>query len=426
MSNLPLFPDDFSSESQPSASQYSVTDLTAYIRRHLESDETLQDVWVEGEISNLTRAPSGHIYFTLKDANAQLKAVMWKMSAVRLHFTPQHGERVLANGKITVYEPRGEYQLVANILQPVGLGDLHRQFELLKAALAAEGLFDLDQKRPIPVFPRRIGIVTSPRAAAFQDVLNILRRRYPLAQVILSPTLVQGIDAPPLIIDALAKLYVRDDLDVILLVRGGGSLEDLWCFNDELLVRTVAASPIPIITGVGHEIDFTLVDFAADFRAPTPSAAAEVITQITVDDLRYTIDTWQQRALDAMQTRIDEQRQTLTTQRRSLRHLSPQSAISNRRQRVDELSLRLQRGIQKQLTALRQQLTVQQTILQTGNPLAVLARGYAIVRRAGDGKQITDAIHADSGTNLDIQLHRGSLRATVKDRKLATEPEKKL
>ncbi|MCB9437934.1 MAG: exodeoxyribonuclease VII large subunit [Anaerolineales bacterium] len=411
---LPLFSDDSSNEGP-----FTVSALTTHIRQKLERDPMLQDIWVEGEVSNLTRAPSGHIYFTLKDANAQLKAVIWKSSADRLRFVPRQGDLVLANGRIAVYEPRGEYQLVATTLEPSGVGDLHREFELLKARLDAEGLFDREQ-RPLPYFPRKIGVVTSPKAAAFQDVLNVLNRRFPVAEVLLSPTMVQGNDAPPLIMAALERLYQRDDIDVILLVRGGGSMEDLWCFNDEGVVRTVAASPIPLVAGVGHEIDFTLVDFAADYRAPTPSAAAELITP-EVELLRQSVDVLYQEMHGAMVGVLQERRRDLMTTQRALRHLSPRHAVLSWQARLDTLQPRLLRAMQHQLESKNQQLAQHNATLQGANPLAILARGYAIVRRVGDGKQISDAQDADTGTLLDIQLHRGSLRATVKDRELGHE-----
>ncbi|NJL94564.1 MAG: exodeoxyribonuclease VII large subunit [Anaerolineae bacterium] len=247
-----------------------MSEVTAHIRQLFDTQPGLQDVWIEGEVSNLRRAPSGHLYFTLKDKTAQLKAVMWKSSAGRLRFEPQHGDLVLAHGRISVYETQGNYQLYADALQPAGIGDLNRQYELRKAKLEAEGWFDPARKRPLPPFPRRIGVVTSASTAAFQDVQNVLRRRYPIAEVLLSGTLVQGETAPAQIVAAIQRINQRADVDVLLIVRGGGSLEDLWCFNDEAVVRAVAESRIPTITGVGHEIDFTLVDFAADQRAPTP------------------------------------------------------------------------------------------------------------------------------------------------------------
>jgi exodeoxyribonuclease VII large subunit len=246
--------DQLSLFAQENAPQ-SVSQVTRYIGQLFDRDPRLQDVAVEGEVSNYKRAASGHLYFTLKDSQAQLKCVMWKSDAVRLRTEPQQGAQLIAQGKIGVYTPTGEYQLYAKSLQAVGLGDLHRQFELLKAKLEAEGLFDSQRKRPIPAFPRRVGIVTSPDAAGFQDMLNILVRRYPSAQIILSPSLVQGAAAPPAIVLALQALYQREDVDVIVIARGGGSLEDLWCFNDERVVRAIAAAPIPTVTGVGHEID---------------------------------------------------------------------------------------------------------------------------------------------------------------------------
>jgi exodeoxyribonuclease VII large subunit len=429
MQNLPLFPDDdpfdFSDDDLgelevDSQGTFTVGALTNYIRRKFETDRTLQDVWVEGEISNLTRASSGHVYFTLKDADAQLKAVMWKSSAVRLRFDPQHGDQVLAHGNISVYEPRGEYQLYATTLQPTGLGDLNQQFELLKEKLAAEGLFDPERKQSLPFFPRRIGVVTSPTTAAFQDVLNVLRRRFPVAQVILSPAQVQGKDAPPQIIAALERLYQQDDIDVILLVRGGGSLEDLWCFNDENVVRKVVSSPIPLVAGVGHEIDFTLVDFAADQRAPTPSAAAELVTP-EADALSYSVQILQQQAYNAMQDVLDIQRQSLRQQRRTLQHLSPQHDIQNFKQRIDTLSMRLERGVQTWFDRKQHQFQQQAAALQSASPTAILSRGYAIVSRAGDGKRLTDAIDAAEGVTLDIQLHIGTLKASVKSRDLETD-----
>ncbi len=401
MTTLPLFPET-----------YTVSQLTAIIRRMFDDNEALQNVRVEGEISNLTRAPSGHIYFTLKDANAQIRVVMWRSSAERLAFDPRHGERVMARGNISVYEVRGEYQLYATTLQRIGEGDLHQQFELLKARLAAEGLFDAERKRALPFFPQRIGVVTSAKAAAFQDVLNVLKRRFPVVEVVLSPTLVQGDEAPPQIIAALERLYRCDDIDVILLVRGGGSLEDLWCFNDELVVRKVVEAPIPVVAGVGHEIDFTLVDFAADQRAPTPSAAAEMVTPEAAA-LAEAVRWLQERATAAVIEHIQTQRQQLGTLQRALRHLSPQSNIVNLRQRIDDLTIRLQRGIKRQIAAERQQLAATSTALQSANPLAILARGYAIVRRADDGQRLSNAAEVSSGTKLDIQLHQGHLRATV-------------
>ena len=261
--------------------QWTVSKLTFYIRKLLEENEVLQDVWVQGEISNLSRPASGHIYFTLKDSNAALKCVMWKTSAVRLRMGLQDGMEVEVHGRIGVYEVSGQYQLYADQIRPLGEGALYQEFLRLKAMLEAEGLFAPERKRPIPLLPKKIGIVTSRTGAALHDMLHTLGRRLPIVEVLVAPSAVQGIEAPPAIVSALDSLILQSP-DVILLARGGGSIEDLWAFNDERVVRAVANSPIPIICGVGHETDFTLSDFAADLRAPTPTAAAELATQITV------------------------------------------------------------------------------------------------------------------------------------------------
>jgi len=256
----------------------TVSDINAYIRRKFEADITLQDVWIEAEISNWKQAASGHIYFTLKDTKAGIRCVIWRAQAQQLLYYPQReGEAVLAHGKISVYEAGGNYQFYVDDLEPVGQGALHAQFERIKARLEEEGLFDAELRQPLPAFPQTIGVVTSPGAAALQDILNVLRRRYPIAQVVLSPTQVQGNSAPPQIIKALTAI-VNQRVDVILLARGGGSLEDLWAFNNETVARAIAACPIPVVSGVGHETDFTIADFVADARAPTPSVAAEIVS----------------------------------------------------------------------------------------------------------------------------------------------------
>ncbi|PJF45197.1 MAG: exodeoxyribonuclease VII large subunit [Phototrophicales bacterium] len=418
MQNLPLFFDeDFDPEEdhfpmQAPTGPLSVSELTAYIKKQFDSDPQLQKITVEGEIGTFSRAPSGHLYFTLKDDNAQLKAVMWRSQAEYLSFTPRQGDLVHAKGYVSVYEPRGEYQLYATSLRPAGVGDLHARFEHLKAQLAQEGLFDAERKRPLPFFPRKIGIVTSLKAAALQDVLNVLQRRFPVAEVIISPTMVQGEEAPPRIIAALKRFYQRQDIDVILLVRGGGSIEDLWAFNDENVVRTVAASPVPIVTGVGHEIDFTLVDFASDYRAPTPSAAAEVVVP-EADILRLNVDSLEQRLYTLMHSHLAEMRQRLLNQERTLRLLSPQRQVEYLRQQVNMLSKRLERQILGYITNAKSQLAHQQARIESLNPRAILARGYAVVRRASDNQQITSSVDVESGTQITIQFHDGNVSAKV-------------
>jgi exodeoxyribonuclease VII large subunit len=268
MEQLPLF--------QPPA--WTVSDLTRYLRELLENDFNLQDLWVEGEVSNISRPSSGHLYFTLKDAGASLRCVMWRNAVLRQAYLPGDGEAVEVHGAIGVYEAGGIYQLYADLLRPAGEGALFQEFLRLKARLEAEGLFDPARKRPLPAWPATIGIVTSPTGAALRDMLDTTRRRFPLARVVLAPTPVQGDEAPAGIVSALERLNRLVGPALILLARGGGSIEDLWAFNDERVVRAVVASQAPVITGVGHETDFTLADFAADLRAPTPTAAAELAT----------------------------------------------------------------------------------------------------------------------------------------------------
>ncbi|MGB8982070.1 MAG: exodeoxyribonuclease VII large subunit, partial [Anaerolineales bacterium] len=311
-----------------STQQWTVSKLTFYIRKLLEENEVLQDVWVQGEISNLSRPASGHVYFTLKDASAALKCVMWKTSAARLGIALQDGMEVEVHGRIGLYEVSGQYQLYADQIRPVGEGALYQEFMRLKAMLEAEGLFAPERKRPIPMFPQTIGIVTSATGAALRDMLNTLRRRLPLVQVLLAPSPVQGVEAPPALVKAIQSLNAQSP-NVILLARGGGSIEDLWAFNDERVVRAVAASRAPVICGVGHETDFTLCDFAADVRAPTPTAAAELATQITLLDLRAGLQNYKTRILAATLNLLAEQKNSLASLTAQLRYVSPDRQIQS-------------------------------------------------------------------------------------------------
>ncbi len=387
---------------------YTISELTTLVRELIESAEPLQAVRVQGEVSNMKRYSSGHWYFTLKDGGAQLKCVMWRSNAEKQRYKPEDGDQVEARGNIGVYDAQGVYQLYAESLKPVGQGDLYRQFEELKARLDAEGLFDPARKRPLPAFPRQIGVVTSPQAAAFQDIQNVLRRRFPLAQIILSPTPVQGADAPPQIAAALERLNQYTHVDVILLIRGGGSIEDLWAFNDEGVARAVAASRIPVVTGVGHEIDFTMVDFVADQRAPTPSAAAEIATP-NLDDLRYTTRALTTALDGLMLTRLTDLQAQVSATSRTLGHLSPVGRIRTLRQRVDDLTERAGTAQSAQLRLHRERLTGQSRALKAANPAAILKRGYAIVRRASDGTPITRAADVQAGDDLHVQFMDGEI-----------------
>ncbi|TVR20506.1 MAG: exodeoxyribonuclease VII large subunit [Anaerolineaceae bacterium] len=392
----------------------SVTDVTRHITALLNADDILSDVWVTGEISNMTRASSGHWYFTLKDANAQLRCVMWRSAASRQQTTPKDGDSVEVHGKVQVYAARGEYQLYADALRPVGMGDLYQQFERLKAKLQGEGLFDADRKREHPAFPHQIGVVTSPTAAAFQDIQNVLRRRFPLARVILSPTPVQGTTAPPQIVRAIQRLNDHSAVDVILLCRGGGSIEDLWAFNDEAVARAVAASRIPIITGVGHETDFTIVDFVADLRAPTPSAAAEMATP-DIAELRQMVDDRDALMAASMDDRIAAGQRELDALRRDLTRRSPTESIAAYRGQVADLDRRLSRQQTALIAQKRERLAAQSRALHSANPRSILARGYAIVTRSGDGVRVVDTMDVKVGDAITIQLNDGDLKARVED-----------
>ncbi|HET6594294.1 MAG TPA: exodeoxyribonuclease VII large subunit [Anaerolineales bacterium] len=370
------------------SAQWTVSKLTFYIRKLLEEDEILQDVWVQGEISNLSRPASGHIYFTLKDSSAALRCVMWKTSAVRLRLPLQDGKAVEVHGRIGLYEVNGQYQLYADQIRPVGEGALYQEFMRLKAMLETEGLFAPERKRPIPMFPKTIGIVTSATGAALRDMLNTLRRRLPLVEVILAPSPVQGVEAPPALVRAIQSLNYQLP-DVILLARGGGSIEDLWAFNDERVVRAVANSAVPVICGVGHETDFTLCDFAADLRAPTPTAAAELATQITMIDLRAAISSLRSRLTAATLNLLAEHKTSLSSLASELRYVSPERRVQSGRQRVDELTRRARSSLFHQVQLHSAHIRGMQRRLQALNPMAVLGRGYAVVTRKNDDSVVS-------------------------------------
>lgn len=394
-----------------SVQQWTVSKLTFYIRTLIESDVSLQDVTVTGEISNLSRPASGHIYFTLKDANASLKCVMWKTSAARLRLSMQEGMAVEVHGKIGIYEVSGQYQLYADQIKPVGEGVLYQEFLRLKALLESEGLFDPERKRPIPELPRKIGIVTSATGAALRDMLNTLRRRLPLVEVILAPSPVQGVDAPPALVAALESLN-RQKPDVILLARGGGSIEDLWAFNDERVVRAVAASKAPVICGVGHETDFTLCDFAADLRAPTPTAAAELATQITLSDLAAYVRDANQRLISSTLNLLTVQQADLSALATQLRYSSPERRLRSERQRLDDFSRRAWSALVHRVQLQSAHVDGMARRLEALSPLGVLARGYAVVTRKSDGRVISHV--ADASAEMRVRVSDGEFEVNLK------------
>jgi len=399
MLQLPLF--------EPA--HWTVSELTRYIRSLFEEDAQLQDVWVQGEISNFSRPSSGHLYFTLKDSSSSLRCVMWRSQAARLQVLPRDGDAVEAHGSLNVYEAGGQYQLYADVLRPVGQGALYAEFLRRKAILEAEGLFDPERKRLLPRWPQIIGLVTSPTGAALRDILNTLRRRYPIARVVIAPTPVQGDEAPAGIVQALQSLVVRTQADVILLARGGGSIEDLWAFNDERVVRAIAASPIPVICGVGHETDFTLADFVADLRAPTPTAAAELATPNRTD-LLAGLGELQNQLHRNLRAILSDRRWELSHTRSQLGALSPQGRVRSDRQRIDSLALRSNRAALHNLQMQRAYTNSLGQRLAALHPLAVLQRGYAVVTRS-DGQVVRKTAQIQPGDLLRVQVSDGHIGA---------------
>jgi len=439
----------------PERKTWSVSELTARIKALLEGN--FSDVWVEGEISNFKAAQSGHLYFTLKDAKAQIRCVCFRNHARLLKFKPEHGLHITVRGSLGVYEQRGEYQIYVEHIEPVGLGALQLAFEQLKAKLAAEGLFDAARKKALPLLPRRIGIVTSPTGAAVRDILRILRRRFPNAHAILFPVRVQGDEAAGEIAAALKYFGRAGVVDVIILARGGGSLEDLWAFNEEVVARAIAAAEVPVISGVGHETDFTISDFVADVRAPTPSAAAEIVVrtrqefdrQITemqrrmLHRARYLLLEWSHRLQEllahpglrrpqemlrqsqlqadelaarlaqALATRVENSRQRFTVAATRLASFDLRGRIRalaiELEHRVGELGVRIERA----LTEKRRQLAELALKLDERSPLRVLERGYAIVYDAA-GNVVRSAGQVALGETIAVQLSRGKLAAEVK------------
>jgi exodeoxyribonuclease VII large subunit len=386
-----------------------VSDLNRRVRVLLDGDPALADVWIEGEVSQPSYPPSGHCFFVLKDAASQVKAVLFREELARATIRPEHGMQVICHGKVRAYEPQGSYQVYVESITPAGAGDLHQQYEALRARLAGEGLFEDGRKRPLPRWPRRIGVVTSPVGAVWRDIGNVMRRRYPIGVLILSPTIVQGPTAAGAIVRALQRLYADNAVDLVILARGGGSLEDLWSFNDERVVRAVVAAPVPVVVGVGHESDVTLADFAADLRAPTPSAAAEQ----AVPDLAgfpAILDRLRDRASAALVARVVDRSNFLAQEGRALVRLLPDTAAA--RQRAAELVDRGHRALAARAAHDQATLAGMGDSLRALSPAATLERGYAVARLA-DGTIVRDPAQARVGEPLEVVVARGSLATRV-------------
>jgi len=387
---------------------YTVSDLTREIRDILESN--FPSIWVEGEIFNCHLHSSGHLYFTLKDDRAQIRAVMFRSQVQYLSFVPEDGMHVLCLGRLGVYEARGEYQLYLDFMEPRGVGALLLAFEQLKARLAREGLFDQERKRRIPFLPRVVGIVTSPTGAVIRDMLQILGRRFPNLQVVVRPVKVQGEGAAEEISQAIEDLNQWPGVDVIVVARGGGSLEDLWAFNEEKVARAIAASKIPVVSAVGHEVDYTIADFVADLRAPTPSAAAELIVPLKADLERAILDL-RTRLLHAMEKNLKDRRAHVSNFMGRLQ--DPRRRVRQERLLLDELLSSLQRAMKAELKLKRSLLEQRAAVLETLSPLKILARGYSIVRRHPQREIIREASSLSKGDLLDITFHRGTALCTV-------------
>jgi exodeoxyribonuclease VII large subunit len=388
---------------------WTVSNLTNYLRDLLDIDYRLQDISVAGEIFNFTRARSGHLYFTLRDENAQLKCVLWRSNAGRLTFRPGDGDAVEARGRVSIYEAGGIYQLYVERLEPAGRGDLAQAFERLKMKLANEGLFDVEFKKPIPPIPTKIGIVTSADAAALKDILNVLGRRWSMISVLVAPSLVQGNEAPAQLVQSIRWLDTRNDIDTIIIARGGGPMEDLWAFNDEQVARSIFEAKHPIIVGVGHETDFTIADFVADQRAPTPSAAAELAVPDSID-IRKSLRSFRAILTDRMANVVAQHSTSLELLEKTLVHLSPHLMVNNNLQRVDWLSSRLDQANFNSLQNRKNRFSVALTALDSVSPLATLARGYAIVQ-GQDGYIIHSVDDVAAGDRLTIRVSDGDFGA---------------
>jgi exodeoxyribonuclease VII large subunit len=414
---------------------YSVSTLNREVRLLIESG--IGSVWVQGELSNLSRPSSGHWYFSLKDGEAQLRCCMYRQRNVLARFTPREGQMLLARGRVSLYEPRGEFQLQIDHLEDAGLGALQRAFDELKRKLEVEGLFAPERKRPLPTAPRVIGVITSPSGAAIRDILHILARRFPSARVLIHPVPVQGDAAPRAIARALDLASARAECDVLILARGGGSLEDLWAFNDERVARAIHRCALPVVAGIGHETDFTIADFVADVRAPTPSGAAELVVPDTSHWLhrlaqlhrRFIAGMQRSIGVDGARTQTLSQRLSRSVRVQLGQHAAHLRSLSHRLQqthpgvrlaqydrRLKEVEQRLQRAIRVLVTHQASRLDSAARALQAVSPLATLGRGFAVITRTSDGALVTSAQQLSLGEDFDAQLANGSLRAKVIER----------
>ncbi len=389
----------------------TVSQLNRYVKSMLESDPRLTTVYISGEISNFTNHyKTSHYYLSLKDETALVKAVMFRSYASKLAFMPENGMKVIVKARVSLYEKDGAFQIYIEDMQPDGVGALQVAYEQLKTRLAEEGLFDEARKRPIPRFPLRIGVITSPTGAAVRDILNVLGRRYPLAQIVFVPVLVQGADAPPQLVQAVKRMNETRAADVIIIGRGGGSIEELWAFNDEQVARAVAASAIPVISAVGHETDFTICDFAADLRAPTPSAAAELAVPEQMQLISYT-EQLSSRAVRAVRQHTINLGKSLDVLRGKRCLSTPLFYVEDRGMRLDYLTKTFAQTMRGSLAQAEKRLTASAGKLDVLSPLKVLGRGYALVQK--DGKTVHSTADVTVGNQMDVRLTDGVVVCTV-------------
>ena len=395
---------------------YEVSQVTAYLRELLAYDDVLADIWIEGEVSNLRRPGSGHAYFTLRDSQSSLRGVLFRNSRGLEHL--QDGAAVVAHGRVSLYEVRGDLQLIADIVQPEGVGELQMRLEQLTLQLEREGLFDPSRKRPLPEIPKRIGVVTSPTGSVWHDIQSVIGRRWPLVELLLAPAMVQGDGAASTIVEAFAALNAEPDVDVIIVARGGGSLEDLWPFNEESVARAVFASSNPVVSAIGHETDFTICDMVADVRAPTPSAAAELVVPDRAEMLARVVGAAQviENSLDAQMGRASDEVDAL---RSRVGRAAPE--LDGLRLRVDDLLQDAQTALTHRVELLRARVSGLSSALSPLSPYGTLRRGYAIVSSRNSDEVITDSENVVKGDILDITLHRGSVVASVESTPPDTE-----
>jgi len=385
---------------------YSVSQVTRYLRDSLEADGLLGDLWVRGEISNLSHSAAGHYYFTLKDATNQIRCVMFRPAYGGENLTD--GGAFAAHGRVSLYEVRGDLQLYVDLVQPEGVGERHLELERLKVKLEAEGLFQDSRKRPLPDFPRRIGVATSPTGSVWHDIQNVIQRRFPLVELALAPTPVQGDNAAAGIVDAFEAMNREDDLDVVILARGGGSLEELWPFNEEAVARAIYSSKAPVVSAVGHETDFTIADMVADFRAPTPSAAAELVVPDS-DELEERILFHRRNLFQQTSGALAARSQDLAQAVWRIKRNTPN--VPSWRQRVDDLSHAYGRAMESYMAVKGERIKALESRLASLSPTSVLARGYAVVLRRDNLALVTSVTQVTAGDDIEISVKEGSFPA---------------